>query len=60
MVEDERNSVSVNQLIQICQEKGMETFVFEWDGDKVPEKVTFPNGLERTIQYMRGGSISFF
>lgn len=55
MVEDERNSVSVNQLIQICQEKGMETFVFEWDGDKVPEKVTFPNGLERTIQYMRGG-----
>ncbi len=53
------NKALVERLIAKYQERGMDTFAFEWEGTRIPRTVTFPSGLEKTVQYMRDGLFSF-
>ena len=53
------NKSLVDRLIAQYQERGMDTFAFEWEGTRVPKTVTFPNGSEKTVQYMRDGIFLF-
>ena len=59
MIGNEQNQKLIEHLMAQYQEKGMDTFAFEWTGTRVPQIVTFPNGLEKTVQYMRDGLFLF-
>ncbi len=49
----------VARLTEEYKEQGMETFSFEWQGTKTPKKVTFPDGLEKEVAYMKDGLLMF-
>ena len=53
------NKVLVERLMAQYQERGMDTFAFEWTGTRVPKTITFPSGLEKTVQYMSDGLFLF-
>jgi hypothetical protein len=59
MVGDEQNKALRERLIAQYKRRGMEAFVFTWEGSRVPDKVIFPDGLEREVSYIRDGILLF-
>ncbi len=55
----EANNAKVEKLIKEYTLKGMDTFVFEWEGLRVPKTVTFPGNIEKEVGYMRDGLFTF-
>lgn len=56
---DEKNKALVERLIDEYKKRGLNTFLFKWEGSRVPATVTFPDGIEKKVGYMRDGFISF-
>ncbi len=55
----EQNAELVERLTIEYKAEGIDTFVTEWTGSRVPKTVTFPNGLEKTVNHMRDGVLIF-
>ncbi len=53
------NKALVDLLITQYEARGMDAFIFEWNGTRTPEKVTFPDGQEKIVGYMRDGMLLF-
>ncbi len=56
---EDKNKTLIEKLKTSYMTNGMESFILEWNGTRVPEEVKFPEGVTRKVQYMRDGMLLF-
>lgn len=49
----------IHEMLESLQNRGYDEFEFEWNGDRVPRIVNFPDGTKKEVQYMRDGILTF-
>jgi len=59
MIGDSKNREIANKIAAEHLESGYESFQYEWQGSRVPESVSFPDGSKKETKYMRDGMINF-
>lgn len=59
MEEDQRNKALVERVTAQFKRMGMDAFIFDWEGTRVPDTIKFPDGSEKPVNYMRDGMLFF-